>query len=516
MRSRSLLRDLALLPAWKMVPANWLSCPTHGQLVQSPIDPNAKFLPMKAPLPDSFSKVLGALKWTIADVKALGLSLSGLFPWQLVAVNVSSSPQVLGQRDWESAGIKYTRCPVKRSYERACLDQFIGCVDSLAGTGPSLFLVYSGKGLSRVSYCIAGYLGRVMQVADAITQFGLNFYKQKPLDILTDVVYLQAQVQPLPHPAFLDFEDCRIAIGQIPLTLESYKAIKRVARKEVTSEDGGVICSHLPEQPFRPQMWNASSLDELRRSRFLCSFEARGAKSYLVATNEKNVFLVDSRRRVWLLRVHAPGCAIPLVAACYFIEEKHRCVVLLTDLVKYGNLVTEATTLDERQSLLARHVCRKMQFDGANDYDMMIFYRPLTKLRNVAKLRSDMPKLFVKSDGIIFQSNEQAIFLPIEPSVLLQLEYNGAGKAILLAAARKGEEELTPVALYNLENSKFIGLNRRTSRFEFEAARNEWIPIALGNDDEPATVQEVDDLVTFLKSGLNLDSTIEAISKIKS
>jgi hypothetical protein len=154
-------------------------------------------------------------------------------------------------------------------------------------------------------------------------------------------------------------------------------------------------------------------------------------------------------------------------------------------------------------------------FDGGNDYDMQIFYRPLTKLRNVAKLRSDLSKLFVKSDGIIFQSNEQAIFLPIEPSVILQVEYNGAGKAILLAKAHQDEEELAPIAIYNLENPKLIGLNRRTSRFEFEATRNEWMPVSLGQDDVPSTVQDVEELVTFLKSGLNLDSTIEAVSRIK-
>jgi hypothetical protein len=210
---------------------------------------------------------------------------------------------------------------------------------------------------------------------------------------------------------------------------------------------------------------------------------------------------------------------MPFVASCYFIEEKLRCVVLLTDLVKYRDLVTEVTSLEERQSLFARQVCRKVIFNGGNDYDMHFCCRPLTKFRNVAKFTSDLLKLLVKSDGIIFQSNEQAIFLPIEPFVIVQFECNGAGKAILLATARQGHDEPAPVAIYNLETPKFVGLNRRTSRFEFEPTHGEWIPVSLGHDDLPSTVQEVEEvekLVTFLKSGFNLESTIETTSKIKS
>jgi hypothetical protein len=67
-----------------MVPANWLSRTTQGQLVDSPIDPNAMLLPINAPLPV-------ASKWTVADVKALVFSLSPIFPWRLVALNVSST-----------------------------------------------------------------------------------------------------------------------------------------------------------------------------------------------------------------------------------------------------------------------------------------------------------------------------------------------------------------------------------------------------------------------------------------
>jgi hypothetical protein len=509
---RSVVRDLAVLPPWKTIPLNWLSCARHGQLIQSPTDPNAIFLPMKTPLPERFNQALGPSKWTISEVKATVSLLSPASHFQLVAVNVSSASQVVGQPDWESAGIEYVRFPVPHSYEKSFLDGFIAFVDSRAAIGPSLFLVYCGKGLTRVSFCIAGYLGRAMPIGDAILQHGLTFYKQKPLDVLNP----QPPSQALPTPDFLDFVESRIAIGQIPLNLEKYKVIKHIARKEASPEDGDIVCSYLPQQSQRARIWSASSLNELRRSRFLCSFEPRALKSYLVALTERSVFFIDSRRRVWLLHAHAPGCATPFVANCYFVEGKRRCVVLMTDLVKYGDLITEATTLEERQSLLARQVCRKMQFDGSNDYDMQFCYRPLTKLRNVAKLRSDLPKLFVKSDGIIFQSNEQALFLPIEPSVILQVEYNGAGKAILLATAKHGHDEPEPVAIYNLENPKFVGLNRRTSRFEFEPTRRGWVPVSLGHDDLPSTVQEVEEIVTFLKSRLNLDSTIEAISKIKS
>jgi hypothetical protein len=226
---RSGLRDLAVLPPRKMIPANWLSCAPHGPLIQSPSDPNAKFLPIKTPLPEHFNRALGSSKWSITDVKATIASLGLASHSELVAVNVSSAMQVVGQLDWESAGVKYVRFPVKRSYDKLCLDPFITFVDSQAAIGPSLFLIYSGKGLNRVSYCLAGYLGRTMPIGDAISNFGLNFYKQKPLSVLTEVIYPQPPVQSLTPPDFLEFDDGPLAIGQIPLSLEKYKGIKRVS-----------------------------------------------------------------------------------------------------------------------------------------------------------------------------------------------------------------------------------------------------------------------------------------------
>jgi hypothetical protein len=116
---------------------------------------------------------------------------------------------------------------VKLSSEKLYLEPFIAFVDSQAAIGPSLFLVYSGKGLNRVNYCLAGYLGRTMAIGDVISHFGLNFDRQKPLSILTEVIYSQPPVQSLTPPDFLEFDGGPLAIGQIPLSLEKYKGIKR-------------------------------------------------------------------------------------------------------------------------------------------------------------------------------------------------------------------------------------------------------------------------------------------------
>jgi hypothetical protein len=139
----------------------------------------------------------------------------------------SYAPHQLDVRDWESAGVKYILFPVKRSDDKLCLEPFIAFVDSQAAIGPSLFLVYSGKGLNRVNYCLAGDHGRTMAIGDAI--------------------------------------------GQIPLSLENYKGIKRVSRKELTTEDSDIVCGYLPDQPPRARMWGASSLDDLRTTKHCLS-----------------------------------------------------------------------------------------------------------------------------------------------------------------------------------------------------------------------------------------------------
>jgi hypothetical protein len=508
--------DLALLSGWKAMPANWLACPKFGRLISFPEKPNVYFLPTKTPMPESFTDVLGPkFKWTISDILS---HLNSLIPdftsYRVIAVNVSRANEVIAAADWESASIKYFRIPIKRSYDRSVLDQISAALNGELATDHVVFIIYSGRGLTRVSFCLAGFVCPFASVSlsSLVTNFDLRFYKPKPIDVLSEFVRIDSPVTPAPLPDFLEFDDGKIAIGSIPLSLEKFKGIKKVSKKEVFGPEADSVRSHIPALP-RARIWDAVSIDDLRRAEYVCSFEPRALRVHVIATTERSVFLVDSTRRVWLLKGHATGCHVPLVAVCYFAEEQHRSVLLMADLLLYGTKVSPATPLADRLSVLAHTVCRKLKFDPGAHYELAVFYRPMAKLSDVGRLRSDLGSLFVKTNGIQFFSDDQVISLPLTPSLILQVEYNGAGNAVLLGCGTGSE--LVPVALYSVKNPKLVGLNRRTSRFEYNVAREEWVPIALGQDDKPATAEEVQELVAFLKADYNIDQIFDQLAKFK-
>jgi hypothetical protein len=507
---------LVLLPSWKQIPASWLSCPKYGALISHPQNPSITLLPMKTPLPEAFSAVLGEFQWTVSDVHAYITSVvDDISSFRIVAINVASSNQVVTERDWESVGVKYVRVPVKPKYPKAALDQFIATCNEEATAGRVLFLVYSGKGLTRVSFCIAGYLAGSLSLAEAITDLRLPFFKAQPLTVLSESVFPGEQMAPEEKPDFLEFDEAKIQIWQVPLTLEKFKGVKKIARKEIKGDEVGHVMSFLPQTWQQHTLWNSGSMDQLRRGNYVCSFEPQAMKGYIVATSEKSVFLVDSRNRIWLLRAHAAGCRVPIVAYCYFVEDQRRAVALLCDLHRYGDKVTPETPLEQRLSVLSRTLCRKLLFDSGSTYECSFMYRPMARLRYAARLKKDCPLLFTRSVAIVFYSDEGSISLPIEPSLVLQFEYNGAGKAILLAAADDNSQELLPVSIYMIRNPKYIVLNKRTSRFEFVAQKNEWQPVTLGHDDAPATVREVQDLVAFSHAGWTVDTILDDIAKLK-
>jgi hypothetical protein len=472
---------------------------------------------MKTPMPVTYSTLLGEFRWTIPDVHShLSTLISDLSSYRLIAINVSSSNQVVTTKPWETIGAKYIRIAIKRTFPKSALDQFIETCNTEATSGRVLFLVYSGKGLNRVSFCIAGYLAGTQSLSSLISEYNLKFFKPQPLTVLCESLFAGEQISPEEKPEFLQYDEGKIAIGQIPLTLEKFKGVKKVARKEITSDEVGHVLSFLPASWQMHTMWNSTSMDEIRSGKYLCSFEPRGMKSYIVATSEKSVFLVDSRNKVWLLRAHANGCRTPLVAYCYFMEEQRRSVALLSDLHRYGDKISEKTPLDQRLSVLAHTICRKVQFDAGSSYELEIWYRPMSRLKYAPKLKRDLGSLFVKSEGIVFYSDHGSIVLPLEAAIVLQFEYNGAGKGVLLAVSGTQNAELVPVALYNMRNARFVGLNRRTSRFEYNLQKDEWQPVTLGHDDMPATVREVQDFLAFAHANWNVDVILDGISKLKS
>jgi hypothetical protein len=154
-----------LIQTWKDIPTSWLSCPPHGGLIFHPQNPSIALFPMKTAMPASFSATLGEHRWTVSDVHShLSTTVEDISSFRLVAINVAPSNETVGAQAWEAVGVKYVRVPVKRNCPKSALDQFIETCNTEAAGGRVMFLVYSGKGLNRVSFCIAGSLSFVPRI----------------------------------------------------------------------------------------------------------------------------------------------------------------------------------------------------------------------------------------------------------------------------------------------------------------------------------------------------------------
>ncbi|OHS97269.1 hypothetical protein TRFO_09546 [Tritrichomonas foetus] len=537
----------------KSVPHRWLSCPNHGLPIHVETRPNLYFIPMKTPLTEHIANSLNQVSmWTPPSAISKAKQLVKTTPCHFLAINVAQHHEVITEQDWQAVGANYARCGVPKDYNSSSIDSFCKIINNELDKVKNetlVCLVYCGCGLNRSGFCIAAYLTRHCNIILTNSLKMLDessprlIYLQKPLDVLSSTF----QTSSLIHGAAPDWVkiDEKIGpIGDIPLPLEKFNAIKKVSKKPASSEEKIEILSILADATsvmaensgklgrfektsfegkefefpsYNSTLWNNKSFELLRNKPFLMTFEPRGVRVFIIVNQESLVFLVDPHYNVWELKVRA-NCQVPAVACAYLVEEKKRCVLLTTDLYVLGkvNLCT-TYSLTDRLAHLSHSFTSKLKFDSLDQQYLLSFvFRPMTKLVNASKLRKDLSNLFVKCDGISFHEIEgnplESIFLPINPSFILQFDYNGNDKAILYA--RGENSHLEPVGVYIAKSPKYNGFDGRTNRFEYDKDKHVWIPIAVGHNDPPSTTEEVQTLLSFLQTNISYDNIFKELDKI--
>lgn len=522
------------------IPFRWLTCPNNGQPIHAESKPNLFFIPMKTPLPESFANALSSnLPWTPHQsiIKARELVPNVQDP-VFHAINVAVQHEIIFKDMWEAEGVKYSRVPISKEYNIESLNAFCDCVNAVLEEEKDkicVFLVYCGCGLNRVGFCIAGYLAKYCNIPllDAFKKCDESssrlIYIQKPIDQLCSLYGVESFKHGQAPKWVIDEE--QIPVGEVPLPLEKYNAIKKVSKKPenpASSEEKEEIFKLLSEAvddpevangvfpKFKISQWNHLSLDVLRKEPHLMTFEPRGIKAFIVVTSSDHVFVIDALRNVTEVKAKAK-CQCPAVASCILIEEKKRATFLTTDLLILGQLKIASFPLMERLSYLANSFTKKLKPEPSEQYQFQFVFRPMTQLFNASRLRKDISNLFAKCEGLSFYNCEgrpgESLFLPISPSVVLQFDYNGNNKAILYARD-KDKDSLEPVGIYRSQNQKFNALDGRTNRFEYDKEKHEWIPVAVGHNDPPSTVKEVKAMISFKQTNISYDDIFQNLDKI--
>ncbi|OHS94126.1 hypothetical protein TRFO_39697 [Tritrichomonas foetus] len=562
------------------IPLRWLSCPNNGQAIHVESKPNLYFVPMKTPLPELFANSLRLQSpWTPAKCIAKATRLVNVENPHFHAINVAEQHEIIFKDVWESIGVTYSRVPVSKEYNTESLDAFCECVnkvleecdiengnngqssnpsgennnesnqqknqdsssDKLADSGASsnggkkvVFLVYCGCGLNRVGFCIAGYLAKFCGISlhDAFKKCDESsprlIYIQRPIDKLCSLFGIES-FHHGPAPEWIRLDEKVGPVGEIPLPLEKYNAIKKVSKKAATPEEKAEVFKLLSEAvndpkvaegvfpTFHTTLWNSHSpsLNELRKRPHLITFEPRGIKAFIVVTSDEHVFVIDALCNVTEVKARAK-CHAPAVASCILIEEKKRAIFLTTDLLVLGPLKVAYLPLMDRLSYLSHSFTKKLKSEPNEQYALQFVFRPMSHLSNASRLRKDIPNLFAKCEGLSFYDCEgtpgESLFLPISSSVVLQFDYNGNDKAILYARGEK--DTLEPVGIYRSPNPKYNGLDGRTNRFEFDNEKHEWNPVAVGHNDPPATTEEVTVMIGFLNTNISYDDIFQELDKI--
>ncbi|KAH0787177.1 mRNA-capping enzyme isoform X1 [Histomonas meleagridis] len=516
----------------KRIPTRWLSCPECGQPITIPNNPNLIFLPMKSPLPDAYSEALGVVYgWTVSKAIDKAKSLISSPNPYFHAINVSHKNEIISEGDWSEFNITYSRVPISKEYKAESIEAFCQIIgDKLNKTtdGTLVCLLYCGSGLNRIGFCLSAILTKEygfslkesLQICEESSP--RLICKQRPLDVLCDY-FKEGIISRGPSPEWVKSDTKPGPIGDIPLPLEKFNILSKLSKKNFTLEEKYEVLKILDsvtsenwlktEESFpvlNTTVWNSHSLNEIQTNPFLCTFEPRGDRLFLIVTGVSNVYIVEPSMIVTPIRVKAK-CDFPVVVSCILIEEKKtRPVFLLTDILLYGSVPTFQLPLKERLSYLANEFA--LDTSELKEFGVQFIFRPMADVSNASKLRRDLNSLFVKSDGIsFFNCNEEAgksLFLPIKPSFIFQFVYNGNDRAVLYARNN------VPVGIYKSPNSKYNGMDERTNRFVYDTDKQEWVAISVGSNSLPSTIEEVKAVVAFQKNPPPIDEIFQKLDKI--
>lgn len=522
----------------KNIPMHWLSCARHGEPIKLTTNKSIIFIPMKSPLPNKqCQNLLINPSWTIEDTIAFAkTTIQEEDNYKIHVINVSATSELISPQEWERFGCSYSRVQINKDYKIESIDQFCKSINSIEipDNFKLICLIYSGCGLNRVGFCITAYLsqfgGKSLQESLDICDSSLPrmIFRSKPLNVLCEYFNEQPMITG-PPPSFLSNDDKIYPIGDVPLPLDKYQALKKISSKNsLTDVEKAQVIDLLNKSadeswarseaniPYCTyNFWQAHDVFEIRSNSHLCTFEPRGTRGFIIVSENKSVCFVDINGKVVLLDKINVMCQVPAVASCYLIELRNQAVFLMTDILLLGEKKLNNQYLKDRLSYLAYEFTEKLAGDKKQSYPIQFIFRPMCKPCHVGKLKKDLPKLFVKCDGISFIETDappgRALFLPINPSAVLRFSYNGNNLAVLYASSKK---KLIPITILQLDNPKMNGLDGRTSRFEYNASTNEWVPVSIGKNEQPSSIEYINSMIIFQNSKVSHDAIFHELQKL--
>jgi hypothetical protein len=527
---------------YKPVPLGWLSCPPPSKLISCDALSQLSFMVCKTPLPQSYvSAISPKSPWIVKDVIDKAKSLSDPNnSVRLMAINTSSSSDVIPEDDWRAFNVPFLR--IATDYKPERFEAFCKSVDDELSKSPDnhlICIIYSGRGLNRSIFAVAGYISRHgPSISDAVKlcldSNPNSLWKSTALTSLSSIFDTKV-TGATQGPEWLDKpgpSQRNIAIYDIPLSLEKFGSLRKkipryaASRNPVTGRERDRVMDiilkstddwdHCKGNPvyhlsyFKPACFGA-----LRCQQHFASFEPRGVRGFLVVWGDW-IYCVDSGFSVWTLK-RRDDCKRPVVATCTIVEERKRCLVFLTDLLVFGETDVASLPLSERLAYLANRLLPKLRAESLSECGLLILFRPVTELKNVVTLEKDLGSLCVKCDGIAFYGNEErpghGLLLPMSASVLLYVNLCGKQKAVLVG--KDNESDVwSPVAVYQFANEKMAGLDGRTSRFEYRAGSREWKPVCLGQSDDPSSIVQIREMVESMGLEKQIPEFLREIQQI--
>jgi hypothetical protein len=324
----------------KSVPLGWLSCPLPSKLISAPELPFLSFMVGKTPLPESYMAISAKNPWTIKDAIDKARTLYGeKKSVRLLAINTSSASEVVKEEDWHAFNVPYVR--VNMDYKSERFESFCKAVQDELSKSPDQHLicfVYSGRGLNRSIFCVAGFLAKKgLSLSDAINlcleSNPSSLWKSQPLSALGSLFDLKATGATQP-PDWLDkpgSSQRNIAIYDIPLGLEKFGSLRKkiprssASRNPVTGKERDRVVDlivqstenwdHSKGNPvYHLSYFGPDSIDTLKYEMHFASFEPRGARGFIVVYGDW-VYCVDNTFTVWTLKPRHE-CKRPAVATC--------------------------------------------------------------------------------------------------------------------------------------------------------------------------------------------------------
>ena len=489
------------------LPMYWLSFPNISDPFTINDQPELKIYTMKNPL-------VNPPKYKVGDDFAWGPeNLSEMFPdSKILLVNTSITKENEAEK-WEKSGYAYAEIDVSKDYSKDAISNFDETVQKFIEENPGdncVVLVYSNLGINRPGFVLAGYLcaKNSLKIDESVKKCAelqkLPIYSQKAIESLS-AEYGEFEYQ-CAEPEFMNEDSKTYPLGECGLTMDFAVNLRKLQRKEMSGKDKEKILDLLKKSLpgdwpknedglplFVDSVWDEDSITKIRNNNYMVTFEPRGKQCFLIATDSVNVFAVLPDMSVYRIfagfQESRSSPKLPFVATCTWVEEMARVSALLTDLLMIGGESVSEKPLLHRMSLLNSEIVRRLKPEMNRDTFAFVFmFRPLAAIKHAKRLTTDFDKLCCRCEALSFvpmdESAGHTIHLTVAPSLILNVKYNGASKAILSTLEN---DVATPVAIFTLSSPKFTSLDGFQAKFTYDDDKK-LVPFAV---IKPAKTSEV-------------------------